>query len=118
MDQKLVNFTDLSRTLRLASEGITISEFDTGKEMIDIKLYSKASPSDPFLTFERLTVPNARGEQIPLTQIAQVNPTFSIQNIPHRDLSRAVTISSDVKGRTATDVMAEIKPLIEKIPFP
>jgi len=39
MDQRLVNYTDLSRTLRLVSEGITVSEFDDGKDLIDDGLH-------------------------------------------------------------------------------
>ncbi len=118
MDQKLVNYTDLSRTLRLVSEGITVSQFDNGKDLIDIKLYSEKSQDDPYTVFQRLTVANVRGEQIPLSEIARIKPTFSIQRIPHYNLSRAVTVSADVKGRTATDVMKEIKPLVASIPFP
>jgi hypothetical protein len=41
LDQNLVNYTDLSRTLRLISEGMNVSQFDTGKDLLDIKLYLK-----------------------------------------------------------------------------
>lgn len=119
MEEKLVNYTDLSRTLRLVSEGITISEFDTGTDLIDINLYlDKAGEKDPSIIFQRLAVTNARGEQIPLSQLAQIKPGFSLQTIPHRDLSRAVTISADVKDRTATEVMNEIKPILAGTNFP
>jgi len=119
MEEKLVNYTDLSRTLRLVSEGITVSEFDTGADLIDINLYlDKAGEEDPSIIFQRLTVSNARGEQIPLSQLAEIKPSFSLQSIPHRDLSRAVTISADVKDRTATEVMNEIMPILEGVDFP
>ncbi|EJL25539.1 efflux RND transporter permease subunit [Brevibacillus sp. BC25] len=118
MEQKLVNYTDLSTTLRLVSEGITVSEFDTGSDLIDMKLFLQKGEEDPALLFQRLSIANARGELIPLSQLAEVKPTFSTQTIPHRDLSRSVTVTSDLKGRTATEVMAEIKPMLDSMSLP
>ncbi|MBW5468834.1 MMPL family transporter [Brevibacillus formosus] len=118
MEQKLVNYTDLSTTLRLVSEGITVSEFDTGSDLIDMKLFLQKGGEDPALLFQRLSIANARGELIPLSQLAEVKPTFSTQTIPHRDLSRSVTVTSDLKGRTATEVMAEIKPMLDSMSLP
>lgn len=118
MEQKLVNYNTLSQTLRLASEGITVSEFDDGNDLIDIKLFLSKTETDPALLFQRLRVPNALGELIPLSQLAEVKPTFRTQAIPHWNLSRSVSISADVKGRTATEVMAEISPLLQKLSMP
>lgn len=118
MEQKLVNYTDLSQTLRLVSEGITVSEFDTGNDLIDMKLFLQKGEEEPSVLFQRLSIANARGELIPLSQLAQVKPTFSTQAIPHRDLSRSVTISSDLKGRTATEVMTELKPKLDALSMP
>lgn len=118
MEQKLVNYTDLSQTLRLVSEGITVSEFDTGSDLVDMKLFLQKGDEEPSLLFQRLSIANARGELIPLSQLAEVKPTFSTQSIPHRNLSRTVTITSDVKGRTATEVMAEIKPMLSGMSLP
>lgn len=118
MEQKLVNYNTLSQTLRLASEGITVSEFDNGNDLIDIKLFLSKEEADPALLFQRLRVPNARGELIPLSQLAEIRPTFSTQGIPHWNMSRSVTISADVKGRTATEVMAEIGPMLQNLAMP
>lgn len=119
MEQKLVNYNELSRTLRLVSEGITVSEYDTGTDLVDMVMYlDKAGEENPSVIFQRLTVTNAMGQQIPLSQLAEIKPSFSLQNIPHRDLSRAVTISGDVTGRTATEVMNDIRHLLESESFP
>lgn len=118
MEQKLVNYTDLSQTIRLVSEGLTVSEFDTGSDLVDMKLFLQKGDEEPSLLFQRLSIANARGELIPLSQLAEVKPTFSTQSIPHRNLSRTVTITSDVKGRTATEVMAEITPMLSGMSLP
>ncbi|RAK17161.1 multidrug efflux pump subunit AcrB [Anoxybacillus vitaminiphilus] len=118
MDQNLVNYTDLSRTLRLISEGVTVSQFDTGKDLIDIKLYLKNENEDPAVLFQQLSVTNAKGEQIPLTQLAQIKPSFSLKQITHYNLVRTVTVEANVRGRTATEVMTEIKEKLNKMNFP
>jgi multidrug efflux pump subunit AcrB len=118
MDQKLVSYSDLSRTLRLASEGLTVDQFDDSSDLIDIKLYASKNDQNPLGTIQQLTVPNARGQQIPLSELVSMIPSFSIQNIPHRSLSRDVEISSDVRGRTATDVIKELKPKLSALKIP
>lgn len=118
MEQKMVTYADLSRTLRLASEGITVSQFDDGKDLININLYAEGSARDPLAVFQRLTVPNAVGQQIPLAEIAEIKPSFGIQTIPHRNLARAVTIKGDVRGRTATEVNKDILLILEKMQLP
>lgn len=118
MKQKMVSYTDLSRTLRLVSEGIAVGNYDDGHDLIDMVLYVKDPNSDPMAVFQSLSVPNASGQQIPLLQLAQVKPAFSITGIPHRNLSRVVTITGDVQGRTATEVMNDIKALLAGVQFP
>ncbi|MBC2580385.1 efflux RND transporter permease subunit [Clostridium sp. DJ247] len=118
MDKKLVSYKDLSSAIRLVSEGTKVSQFDDGKNMIDIKMFVEKSEQNPILTFQQLSVTNALGQQIPLSQIAQIRPTFSINQIPHRNLSRVVTVTAKVKNRTATDVMDEAKVYVQNIKFP
>ncbi|MFJ8246751.1 efflux RND transporter permease subunit [Peribacillus asahii] len=119
MDQKLVSYTDLSTTLRLISQGMDVSEFDTGNDLIDIRLRLENKEEDPTALFQRLSVTNARGEQIPLAQLAELKPTFSIQQIEHYNLERTITVSADVKeGTTATEAMTEIIPKIEEMNMP
>jgi multidrug efflux pump subunit AcrB len=118
MEQRLVNYNDLSSTLRLVSEGIDVSEFDNGKDLIDIKLYAEKPGEDPLAVFQHMTVANARGEQIPLAEIATIKPSFAIQTIPHRNLSRVVTITGDVHNRTATEVMNDITQFLKEMNLP
>lgn len=118
MEQKMVNYTDLSRTLRLAGEGITIGQFDNGKDLMDINLYAEKPGNDPLTVFQHLTVPNALGSQVPLSEIVSIKPSFGIQSIPHRNLSRSVTITGDVRGRTATEVMTDVTAILNEVKLP
>lgn len=118
MDQNLVNANDLSATLRLISEGMSAGEFDTGQDLIDINVYLQKENDNPATLFQRLSVTNARGEQIPLAQIAQMKPSFSVSKINRYNLSRTVTIEAEVEGRTATEAMTEIKQKLNQMNFP
>ncbi|WCK55588.1 efflux RND transporter permease subunit [Aneurinibacillus sp. Ricciae_BoGa-3] len=118
MDQKMVSYSDLSRTLRLAGEGLTVDQFDDSSDLIDIKLYASKNDGNALGAIQQLTVPNSRGQQIPLSELVSTIPSFTIQNIPHRSLSRDVEISSDVSGRTATDVISELKPKLSALKMP
>lgn len=119
MDQNLVSYTNLTTTLRLISQGLNASEFDTGNDLIDIKLYLEKTEEDPNELYQRLSITNARGEQIPLAQLAELKPTFSVQQINHYNLERTITVGADVRaGTTATVAMAEIIPKLEQLNMP
>lgn len=118
MDHKLVKYDDLTKTLRLASEGITVSEFDNGKDLINIVMYSNKSKTNPMTAFDSLYVPNTNGQLIPLKEIATMSPSFSINTIPRRNLSRLAEVTCDLDSVTATAAMKDIKPMIESIKLP
>lgn len=118
MDKLLINSNDVSKSIRLVSDGIEVSEFDDGNDLVDIVLFMKKEEQDPNSVFQKVTVPNALGQQIPLSQIASIEPDFTLGQISHRNLSRVVTITSDVKDRTATEVMNELKPKLAGLKWP
>lgn len=119
MDRNLVSHTDLSTTLRLISQGVKVTQFDDGTNLFDINLYMENSEEDPSALFQRLSVVNALGKQIPISQLAEIKPSFSIKEIAHYNLERTVTITADVRsGTTATEAMNAILPQIENLNFP
>ncbi|KAB2953284.1 efflux RND transporter permease subunit [Heliorestis acidaminivorans] len=118
MNQLMVQEIDLSRTIRLVSEGLKVTEFDTGQELIDVVLFSNRQGQDPLAAIQHLTVTNTRGEQIPLYQVSKIEPDFTLASIYRYNLSRAVTITGDVRERTATEVMNEIIPQLDQMNFP
>lgn len=118
MDQYMVSYANLTRTLLLASDGITTSQYNTGENLINIRLLVEKGIQDPNELFHHLNVTNAAGQQIPLSQLAALKPAFSVQSIKHFNLARTITVDADVKGRTATEVMKEITGELNGISFP
>ena len=54
-----------------------------------------------------------------MAQLAELKPTFSVQQIEHYNLERTITVGADVRaGTTATEAMAEIIPKVEKLNMP
>jgi multidrug efflux pump subunit AcrB len=118
MDQYMIDYQSVTRALRLINSGIKISNFNTGDEIIDINLYFQSDSQDPNLIFQQVNVTNAMGQQIPITQIAEMKPTFSIQQIHHDNMKRAVTVEANVTDRTATEVNNEIRAKLQGMNFP
>lgn len=120
MDQNLVSYTTLTTTLRLLTQGIGVTDFDTGNDLIGITLYlDEGINEDPMALYQRLSVTNAKGEEIPIAQLAELKPTFSIPKIEHYNLERTITIGADLRDEiTATEAMNEILPKIEQMELP
>jgi multidrug efflux pump subunit AcrB len=114
-----VDYAALTSSIRLVSEGITVAKFDDQNDLSDIVIYANRSAGNTMADFERLYIPNARGQQILLTQIARITPSFAINSIPHRNLTRYVEISSGVQGSaTGAGVMSQIKKEIGALDWP
>ncbi|BCZ45452.1 nodulation protein NolG [Clostridium gelidum] len=119
MDKMHVNYSDITSTIRLVNDGIVVDKFEDKNDVSDIVIYANKSNEDPMVDFEKLSVPNALGEQIPLKQLVKITPDFSINSIPHRNLERYVQVSASVTGKTtAASAMKEIKQEMNKIELP
>jgi multidrug efflux pump subunit AcrB len=109
LDKYRVSYSNLTRTLLLMGDGVKVTDFDTGKELLDINIYMDKPNNDPEVLFQQLSVTNAAKEQIPLSQLVTMKPDFSIQQIHRYDLERTVTISANANGRTATELTQDIR---------
>lgn len=119
MDKMQVTSADITNTIRLVNDGLTIDKFDDKSDLSDIVIYASKSNEDPMVDFERLNITNAIGQQIPLKQLVKITPGFTINSIPHRNLDRYVEVSSDVQENiTAESVMSKMKNEMNAITFP
>jgi multidrug efflux pump subunit AcrB len=118
MDQYLVSNNDLTRTLLLMGSGVSFSRFDTGNDLINIKMTLGQSDQNPEILFQQLNVTNANGVQVPLSQLAELKPSFATQKINHYNLKRSITVDAEVHGRTASEVMNDVKLKLQNIHFP
>lgn len=119
MNQYQVDYKTLTQTLRLMGDGLTIGDFDTGKEIIDVNLYMKNKDSNPTELFQQINITNGQGAQVPLSQLAELKPSFSIQKVQHYNLVRTVTVEADAAGgKTATELNEQVSALLGGMHFP
>lgn len=118
MDRHMVSDNDLTRTLLLMGQGLGFAEFDTGKELVDVNLYLRRADADPAWIYRQAHVTNAAGIPVPLAQVAELKPGFSIPQINRYNLERTVTVTADVRGRTATEVMEDVSEALSGMQLP
>jgi len=119
MNKLQLSKADITSSIRLVSDGITIDKFDDQNDLSDIVMYANKSKGDPMTDFERIYITNAVGQQILLTQIGKITPSFSINSIPRRNLERYIEITSSVQGdTTAAAVMSQMKEVMGAVNLP
>ncbi len=105
-------------TVKAAINGAKVGVYREGKDEYDIvaKLPEKDRRSVEAL--RRLTVSGPNGEPIPLTSLAEVHLASGLGAINHKSQKRVVTVSSDVNGRLANDIIRELDGKLKTMSWP
>jgi multidrug efflux pump len=98
----------IAYTIKAAINGVKAGVYREGKEEYDIIARLPERDRRSIESLKRITVSGPRGEPIPLTTLAGVSLGSGIGAIMRLDQKRVVTISGDVSGRLANDVIKEI----------
>ncbi len=109
-----VQIADIDRAVRSLIAGLNVSKYrdEEGKEY-NIILRGDTDNQNKITKFDNLYLTSALGAQVPLKQLATIEFVASPLEISHYDLSRTVTITSDVKtGYSVNEVTNKI---IEKL---
>lgn len=115
-----VQLVDIDRTVRAQINGVIVSTFrdEQGKEY-NIVIRGEKLDHSKLTNFDKIYVPTIKGVQIPLKQIADIEFKSTPLQISHYDLSRTVTITSDVKtGYLVNEVTNEIINKLNNYNFP
>jgi multidrug efflux pump len=108
----------IAYTVKTAVGGTKVGVYREGKNEYDIVARLPKKDRDSLQAIERITVSGPKGEPIPLTSLAQVKLTSGLGAINRKDQKRVVTVSADVSGVTANEVIAEINRRLKNFPFP
>lgn len=95
-------------TVKAAINGVKVGVFREGKDEYDILARLPERDRKSLESLKRITVSGPLGEPIPLTSLAQVSLASGVGAIMRLDQKRVVTISGDVSGRLANDVIRDI----------
>lgn len=118
MDHYQVSYSNITNTLLLAGKGLNFSEFDIGGDLARMSLSLDNSDQDPEQLLGRLNVTNAAGIQIPLSQLARIEPAISTPKLVHYQLKPTVTVEADINGSSATRVVNDIVRELNQLTFP
>jgi CzcA family heavy metal efflux pump len=98
----------IAYTVKAAINGAKVGVFREGKDEYDILARLPEKERRSLESLKRITVSGPRGEPVPLTSVATVSVESGVGAIMRLDQKRVVTISGDVSGRLANDVIRDI----------
>ena len=109
---------EVAYTVKAAINGAKVGVYREGKDEYDIiaKLPEKDRQSVEAL--RRITVSGPNGEPVPLTTLADIHLASGLGAINHKDQKRVITVSSDVNGRLANDIIKELDAKLKKQSWP
>ncbi len=98
----------IAYTVKTAINGAKVGVYREGKDEYDIIARLPDKDRRSLESLKRITVSGPQGEPIPLTSLANVTLSSGLGAIMRLDQKRVVTISGDVSGRLANDIIRDI----------
>ena len=98
----------IAYTVKTAINGAKVGVYREGKDEYDIVARLPDKDRRSLESLKRITVSGPGGEPIPLTSLAEVKLSSGLGAIMRLDQKRVVTISGDVSGRLANDIIKDI----------
>jgi multidrug efflux pump len=105
-------------TVKAAINGAKVGVFREGKDEYDIIAKLPRKDRESVESLRRITVSGPGGEPVPLTTLASVELASGLGAINHKDQKRVVTVSSDVSGRLANDIIRELDGKLAAMSWP
>jgi multidrug efflux pump subunit AcrB len=108
--------------VRAAISGIEASDYRVGEDEYKIRVRlredQRSSPAD--LENLYITFLNKQGKllSVPLVSVATIRRTGTISDIQRKDQKRVITITADVQGRLASEVLADVKATLATMELP
>jgi multidrug efflux pump subunit AcrB/outer membrane protein TolC len=110
-----VNAGTVAREVRLALAGAPATVLRKGDDDYDVVVRAAPEGRESFVDVERMRLPVPGGTSVPLSQLTRPVLTHTYSAIEHTDMKRSVIVGSDVDGRLAADVMADLQPTLASL---
>ncbi len=111
-----ISSQDIAVSLLTQLSGYQATEYRERDEVIPVEFRSVAANRNDLGKIEGLNVYSLEGGQsVPLRQIARPEFASEAAKIERRNRKRVLTVKCDVAGRTAAEVLEEVRPEIEKL---
>lgn len=107
------NTGQIASTVRAAINGAEASKYRVGEDeyKIRVRLQEDQRGSIDDLENIRITFMNRRGTlmSIPLIAVADIRKTSGVTDIRRKDMKRVITVTGNVEGRLASDVLNDVR---------
>ncbi len=113
---------DISQTLQTVYTGATVTQIRRHEELIDVVLRADSTERGNLESLADINVFSTKGQVIPLSQIASIEPTFEEPVLWRWNRNMAITVRSDladgIQGPFATQqIWPSLKPVIDNLPL-
>ncbi|MCB2189533.1 MAG: efflux RND transporter permease subunit [Deltaproteobacteria bacterium] len=105
-------------TVKTAVGGYKVGVYREGKDEYDIVARLPEKDRSSLEGLRRVTVSGPQGEPVPLTSVASVGLSSGLGAINRLDQRRVVTVSANVSGRLANDIIADLEKLLAGMEWP
>jgi multidrug efflux pump subunit AcrB len=113
-----VNTSIVGNFLKTAVFGREVGKYRQFNDEYDITVRLPLSQRENIDDLFRLRVPNARGEAIPLSSLGDFSYTGGYGTIRRIDQKRVITLTADVEGRLANDVLRDVQGVLGRLDLP
>lgn len=108
----------IAYTVKAAIRGAKVGVYREGKEEYDILARLPEKDRHSLESLRRLTISGPKGEPIPITSVADISITTGFGAIQRLDQKRVVTVSGNVSGRLANDVIRDLRARLVQMEWP
>jgi multidrug efflux pump subunit AcrB len=105
-------------TVKAAINGVKVGVYREGKDEYDIVARLPEKDRVSVENVKNITISGPNGAPVPLTSLADIRLSSGLGAISRVDQKRVVTVSADVSGRLANDIIAEIQDRIAGFNWP
>ncbi|MGL1861410.1 MAG: efflux RND transporter permease subunit [Pseudodesulfovibrio sp.] len=108
----------IAQAVKTAINGYKVGVYREGKDEYDIIARLPKESRDSLDDIKHITVSGPNGEPIPITSLCTVTLGGGLGGINRIDQKRVVTLSADVSGRLAEEVIADIQTQLADFELP
>ncbi len=107
---------DIAVSLRTALSGYSVGNYREGKENISIIMRDANHDNVKIENLESINIySQGSGQNVPLSQVAEIDVVWQFANILRKDLQRSVNVSSQIKeGANANTIMSAMTPWLNQ----
>ncbi len=110
------NSYDIAASLQAQISGLAATDFREGRELIPIEIRAQGAYREDLGRIESMRIYSYENSgSAPLLQMSRARFTWEPSNIRRRDKLRTMEIQTDISGRFASEVLADVMPRVQAL---